>query len=185
MASKICGVRTGVAKQATVISAQHVESLESIFAGLHLVLNDIHYRQGIGQAMPGRTVLSMSFAVSEVEMGGGEQNYNQETAAKNEKYMQSLLQVIMVRGVVCVCSAGNEAETEGFAPTGFPSILATDAFPLISVGAVDITGTPASFSQQGVVYTVGVNSPCAAFRTPFYETTADGTSGGELFQATL
>lgn len=173
MASKICGVRTGVAKQATIISAQHVESFESIVAGLNLILNDIIYRQGKGQALAGRTVLSMSFVVPEILM---------DDVGKSAKYMQALLKVIMDKSVVCVCSAGNSAETEGFAPTRYPSSLATDAFPLISVGAVDTTGAPAVFSQQGVVYTVGIGSPCAAFREYFIETDADGTSGGKLLR---
>lgn len=178
MASKVCGGRTGVAKQATVISAQHVESFESIIAGLKMILTDIESRQANGQALPGRTVLSMSFAVPLARIRNPTLSQK-----KSANYMRAILQAIMNKGVVCVCAAGNSAQEEGFAPTRYPSILATDAFPLISVGAVDITGTLAFFSQQGVVYTVGVDSPCAAFREYLHETQADGTSGGEPSEA--
>lgn len=78
-----------------------------------------------------------------------------------------------------MCSAGNSAETLGFPRTGYPAALASATFPLIPVGAVDITGNVARFSQQGMVYTVGVNSPCASFDSNLLEDTADGTSGGE------
>ena len=171
MASKVCGVRTGVAKQATVIFAQRANPFESVISVLNLILTDINNRQASGQALPGRTVLSMSFAYPESAMGGA--------VRKKAAYMQSLLKAIMDKGVVCVCSAGNSAQEEGFVPTRYPAKLATNAFPLITVGAVDITGTLADFSQSGVVYTVGVDSPCAAPNDGFLETEADGTSGGE------
>lgn len=85
----------------------------------------------------------------------------------------------MNQGVICVCSAGNSAETLGFPRTGYPAALASATFPLIPVGAVDINGNIARFSQQGMVYTVGVNSPCASFDSNLLEDSADGTSGGE------
>ncbi len=168
VASKVCGRRNGVAKQATVISVMHAESLESILSGLNVVLTDIISRQNNGQALPGKTVLSMSFAVPAAEIN-----------KKQRNYMQSLLQAIMNRGVICVCAAGNYAEDEGFPRTRFPAALASDTFPLIPVGAVDITGTVPSFSQEGIVYTVGVDSLCASFDSNLFELDAEGTSGGK------
>lgn len=146
----------------------HSESTESILSGLNLVLTDIISRQNNGQALPGKTVLSMSFGILAADI-------NQ----KQRNYMQSLLKAIMNRGVICVCAAGNHAEDEGFPRTLFPAALASDAFPLIPVGAVDITGTVPSFSQEGIVYTVGVDSQCASFDSNLFDLDADGTSGGE------
>ena len=146
----------------------HSESVESILSCLNLVLTNIISRQGKGQASPGRTVLSMSLGVSPMEI-----------RPKQRAYMQALLQAIMNKGVICVCAAGNSAEAEGFARTDFPAALASNTFPLIPVGAVDITGRVPSFSQEGMVYTVGVNSQCASFDSNLFEGNADGTSGGE------
>ena len=168
MASKICGKKNGVAKQATVISVMHAESTESILSGLNLVLTDIISRQNNGQALPGKTVLSMSLAIPAASINRRQRNY-----------MQSLLKAIMNRGVICVCAAGNAAEDEGFPRTRFPAALASDTFPLIPVGAVDVTGTVPDFSQEGMIYTVGVNSHCASFDSNMFDVDADGTSGGE------
>ena len=171
VASKVCGGRTGVAKQTKVISVMHAESPESVPSGLNVVLTDINSRQSKGQALPGRTILSMSFAV--------EARY---ISKKQRAYMQSLLQAIMNKGVICVCDAGNAAKTEGFPRTGCPAALASSTFLLIPVGAVDITGQVADFSQEGIVYTVGINSPCAGYDDYRMEDNADGTSGAELLK---
>lgn len=146
----------------------HAETTESILSGLNLVLNNVISRQAKGQALAGRTILSMSLTINPPWI-----------TRPQWVYMQSLLQAIMNRGVICVCSAGNFAETLGFPRTGYPAALATTAFPLITVGAVDVTGAVASFSQEGMVYTVGVDSPCAAYNSYLMEDNADGTSGGE------
>ena len=168
VASKVCGARTGVAKQARVISVVNAESMESVLACLNLILNNIISRQSKGQAMPGRTVVSMSLGIP-------------PPVSKTQRaYMQSLLRAIMNLGVICVCSAGNSAETMGFPRTGYPAALASDTFPLIPVGAVDVTGAVPAFSQEGMVYTVGVNSPCAAYDDHQLQNYADGTSGGEF-----
>lgn len=168
MASKVCGNKNGVAKQTTLIDVKHAESAESILSCLNLVLTDIISRQNKGQALPGKTVLSMSLAIPAASI-----TKNQRT------YMQSILETIMKRGVICVCAAGNSAEAEGFARTRFPAALTSSTFPLIPVGAVDINGNVPIFSQQGAIYTVGVDSQCASFNDNIYYEDADGTSGGE------
>ena len=168
MASKVCGNKNGVAKQAKVISVMFSEGVESILSCLNLVLTNIISRQGKGQALPGRTVLSMSFGVPP-----------RYITPKQREYMQALLQAIMNKGVICVCSAGNSAKASGFARTAFPAALASNTFPLIPVGAVDITGRVPNFSQEGMVYAVGVNSQCASFDSNLFAVNADGTSGGE------
>ena len=161
-----------MAKQAKVISVAFGGSLPSVLSALNLVLSDITSRQSQGQALPGRTIVSMSF------------NYHPRVGIdKNVRaYMQSLLQSIMNKGAICVCSAGNSAETDGVPTTRYPAPLASTTFPLIVVGAVDITGKIASFSQEGMVYAVGVNSPCAGYGDNSMEDNADGTSGGELLK---
>ena len=146
----------------------HAENTKSVLSCLNLVLTNIISRQAKGQALPGRTVLSMSFGIPADLIG-----------PRQRAYMQKLLQAIMNTGVICVCAAGNNAEDEGFARTHFPAALASDTFPLIPVGAVDITGRVPSFSQQGMIYMVGVNSQCASFDSNLFEVDADGTSGGE------
>ena len=171
VASKVCGARTGVAKQAKVISVVSTGKVAAVLACLHSILDNITSRQAKGEAMPGLTVLSMSFGIQPPVIN-----------KKEREYMQSVLQSIMNLGVICVGSAGNSAKNLGFPRTNYPAALASDTFPLIPVGAVDITGTVAPFSQEGVVYTVGVNSPCAAYNDYQTEDNADGTSGGELIK---
>lgn len=89
----------------------------------------------------------------------------------------------MNKGVVYVTSAGNHAKTLGFQSLKYPVALATDAFPLIPVGAVDNTGKIAPFSRAGVVYAPGVQSPCAAADTNMLGMDANGTSGGEPLES--
>lgn len=170
VASKICGARTGVAKQAKVISVVNTDSVESVLSCLNLILANIISRQSKGQAMPGQTIVSMSLT------------FQTPTSKPQKNYMQSLLKAIMDLGVVCVCAAGNSAKTLGFPRTGYPAALASDAFPLIPVGAVDNTGAIADFSQEGMIYTVGVNFPCAAYYNYQMEGSDDGTSGGEFLE---
>lgn len=169
MASKVCGAKTGVAKQATVISVIYTHTVESFLACLNLVLTNVRVRQGKGQALAGRTVLSISIGIPP-----------DEVSRNDSRYMQALLQSIMNLGVICVCAAGNYADTLGFPRTIHPAVLATTAFPLIPVGAVDITGEVAYFSQEGMIYAVGVDSPCASIDDNLLTADADGSSGGEL-----
>ena len=178
MASKVCGVRTGVAKQATVIPVAIAWSAESIISSLNLILFDIISRQRRDQALPGRTVLSMSFKFEPSRI-----------TPKEIDMMAALLRSIMDLGVISVCAAGNDAKFRGFPRTGYPAALATPKFPLIPVGAVGVTANGgieiADFSQEGVVYMVGVNSPCAAYDSHQLEMNADGTSGGEPLEMEL
>ena len=171
VASKVCGARTGVAKQAKVISVVGTGKVGAILACLHSILDNIISRQAKGEAMPGLTVLSMSFGIPPAVM-----------REKEKVYMQSVLQKIMDLGVICVGSAGNSAKNLGFPRTNYPAALTSDTFPYIPVGAVDITGAVAPFSQEGAVYAVGVDSPCAAYNDYQIEDNADGTSGGELIK---
>ena len=171
MASKVCGAKTGVAKQTTVVSVMHADQITSKLACLNLILRNVQERQSNGQALAGRTVLSMSFSDAPLDV-----------TKKEARYLQSLLQAIMNLGVICVCAAGNFAIDLGFPRTHYPALLATTEFPLIPVGAVDVTGTVAPFSQEGMIYAVGVDSPCASLDDNILTTDADGTSGGELLE---
>lgn len=90
-------------------------------------------------------------------------------------------------GAVIAVAAGNANDPnnpdyyEGFSSSDYPPLLAVTTMPsLIRVGAVDLTGAPTVFSQEGDVYTVGLDAPCANYATNLWETESDGTSGGEL-----
>ena len=83
-------------------------------------------------------------------------------------------------GVIVVVAAWNSAKTAVFFNSDYPSKLASANFPLIRVGAVDKTGAPAAFSQEGDFYTCGVNALCADANFVIQERDSDGTSGGEF-----
>ena len=83
-------------------------------------------------------------------------------------------------GVIVVVAVGNSAKTAGFFNSDYLSKLASASFPLIRVGAVDNTGALAAFSQEGDVYTCGVNALCADTNFVIQERDSDGTSSGEF-----
>ena len=78
-----------------------------------------------------------------------------------------------------VVAVGNRAKTTGLFNSDL-SKLVSAKFPLIRVGAVDKTGLLAAFSQEGDVYTCGVNALCADNSFVIQERDSDGTSGGEF-----
>ena len=168
MASKVCGRKSGVAKQTIVIPAVFDSSYQSCIAVLQELENDIKNRRNREtnqQALPGKTVVSISW-------GFYITNSNYVTQIKNA------LQGIMNLGVVVVVSAGNAKLTRGLVSYYYPEVLAiSDDFPLIRVGAVDESGLTAYFSQEGDVYTEGVAAKCAAAGFSFFEKDVDGTSG--------
>ena len=190
MASKVCGSKTGVAKQATVIDVVYGQSAESLISVLELILINIRSRQAIGQALPGKTVLTISQKIEPYDARLSDED-NQWRIYPNEVNMvQQYLRAIMNLGVICVCAAGNDVQRYGFPRSGYPAALTSATFPLIPVGAVDTTAqdqvTVASFSQEGVIYMPGVNSPCALYEEDnFSQFDADGTSGGEPLQMRL
>ena len=180
MASKICGKRCGVAKQAMIIPCLVSGDFKSFLVVLDKIIVDIPRRWGLNprQALPGRTTVSISLGWKESQIGG--QQGKDDLLAK--------FQAIIRLGAVIAVSAGNGADLsdgdgyEGYENSRYPALLAVTTLPsLIRVGAVDLTGKPTAFSQDADVYTVGVDSPCANNTNNLWEMQSDGTSGGELF----
>ena len=168
MASKVCGRKNGVAKQTIVIPVVFSQSYESFFAAFELLENDItarRARETNKQALPGKTVVSISWAI----------------ATSKTDYiaqMKNALQAIMNLGVVIVVSADNRELVDGFVSESYPTALALlDDFPLIRVGAVDESGRLAWFSMEGDVYIVGVGGKCAVAGLSNLERDTEGTSG--------
>ena len=168
MASKVCGRKSGVAKQTIVIPAVFDSSYQSCIAVLEELQNDIKSRRdrkSNQQALPGKTVVSISWGFY-------------ITDADYVTQIKNALQGIMNLGVVVVVSAGNAKLQRGFVSYYYPEVLALlDDFPLIRVGAVDESGLTAYFSQEGDVYVEGVAAKCAAAGFSFFEKDVDGTSG--------
>ena len=178
MASKICGSRCGVAKQAMIIPCLVTGSFKSFLVVLDKIILDIptRWRMQPPQALPGKTTVSISLGWRESEIGG--QQGKDDLLAK--------FKAIINLGAVIAVSAGNggnpsDVDYEGFPSSRYPALLAVTTLPsLIRVGAVDLTGRAADFSQEADVYTVGVNSPCANNSNNLWEIESDGTSGGEF-----
>ena len=174
MASKICGSDYGAAKQTIVIPVVVANSYQSIISGLELVAADIVNRRRLSppQCIAGKTVVSMSLGFP----------------IEDETYINTLkttLQSIMDLGVILVNSAGNDRKTQGWKSTLYPKVLAGPDFPLILVGAVNIYGQLTDFSQLGVIYAVGQDSPCANKDNVMLPMDSDGTSGGEFIISTF
>jgi len=115
MASKVCGRKSGVAKQSIVIPVVIGSNIQSIIAGLEALLNDIPLRRKRGQALPGKTVVSMSLGVNSDNQGYITQ-------------LQNTVKAIMDLGVIVVVAAMNERLKSGFANT-LPSQTSAE-FPL-------------------------------------------------------
>ena len=168
MASKVCGKKSGVAKQAVVIPVVFSSNYQSAIAVVQQVSIDIRSRRDRAtnkQALPGKTVVSISW-------GFPPTNSDYVTQFKDA------LQAIMDLGVIVVVSAGNSRKLRGFVSQYYPEALAlSDGFPLIRVGAVDASGLIADFSQEGDVYTEGIAAKCAMAGFSFFEEDVDGTSG--------
>lgn len=167
LASKICGRRSGVAKQATVIPVVVDETYQSLVTGLEQVLTDIpDRRRKYNQAIAGKTVLCISLSA---EIEKRDESY--------QKMLKIALGGIMKQGVVIVVSAGNYAKFDGFVSIDYPAVLAASDFPLIKVGVVDQQGIVPDWGQEGDVYYCGVGILCAKKSTGGYLTDEEGSSG--------
>ena len=162
MASKVCGRRSGVAKQATVIPVvlnvadDGNFSIDSVVTATQLVLADIIARRSpqppsTPSALEKKTVMMMAINID----------------IEDAKYIEALavaLQAIMDLGVIVAVPAGNYAfeNGEGFVAKNYPAWLAVNRLPsLIRVGVVDQNGIPPKWAQQGDVYACGVGILCA------------------------
>lgn len=164
MASKVCGKRSGVAKQATIIPVVLNDdetgdfSIDSIVTAVQLVLADINARRSqelpqTPSALPKKKVMMMAI--------------NVETGLEDQNYIESLataLQAVVDLGVIIAVPAGNSAYKYGEAlvAASYPTALAVSRLPsLIRVGVVDQSGIPPTWAQQGDIYACGVGVLCA------------------------
>ena len=168
MASRICGKRSGVAKQTTIIPVVIRESLGGLVSGLQKALEDIPERQNKGQSLPGKTVVTISLNVP----------------TSDSKYITLLsdaIKGIMNLGVVVVCSAGNAGnnpDSDDWEAYTYPAALAKTQLPwLMRIGAVDNRGVLPDWAQKGDVYAPGVNALCANKDGLTLEEQSHGSSG--------
>ena len=167
MASRICGKRSGVAKQTTVIPVVTTGSQESLVATLQQVLEDIPERRKKGQCLPGKTVVTMSLIIP----------------VPNPTYVTLLsdaIKGIINLGVVVVCAAGNDGADpdDDWESNYYPAALAKTKLPwLFRIGAVDNKGILPSWAQQGDVYAPGVDALCANKDGLTLEEQSAGSSG--------
>lgn len=129
--------------------------------------------QLLQQDDPTKTILNLSF-------GGA--LYDASTALLAEQ-----IAALQAKGVVVVASAGNEASCAATYPAAFPEV--------ISVGALDATGTPASFTNYGpwvracakgvdIVSTFLIDDGKDADSRPSDSNLADFTSGWATWSGT-
>ncbi len=175
MALRICGKRSGVAKQTTIIPVVTKASQESLVTGLEKILADIPERRKKGQCLPGKTVVTMSLNI----------------LVPNPKYLTLLSETIkgiMNLGVVVVCSAGNgdSPDSDDWEASTYPSGFARTQLPwLFRIGAVNNKGVVPSWAQKGDVYAPGVGALCANKDGLTLEEESDGSSGATAAMAGL
>ena len=167
MASRICGKRSGVAKQTTIIPVVITASQESLVTGLEKVLADIPERRKEGQCLPGKTVVTMSLNILVPDV-------------KYITLLSDTIKGIMNLGVVVVCSAGNDdtPKSDDWEASTYPAALARTQLPwLIRGGAVNNKGVLPSWAQKGDVYAPGVDAVCANKDSVTLEYGSHGSSG--------
>lgn len=176
MSSRICGKRSGGAKQTTVIPVKTKGTQESLVTALQKVLADIPERRKKGQCLPGKTVVTMSINM----------------VVPNPIYITQLsdaIKGIMNLGVVVVCAAGNDGvdpDTDDWEASTYPAALAKTKLPwLFRIGAVDNKGILPSWAQKGDVYAPGVGALCAKKDGLTLEVQSDGSSGATASMAGL
>ena len=174
MASKVCGRRSGVAKQATVIPVvldadeDGDFSVDSIVTATQLVLADIGARRSREppSAIASKTVVMMAINIP----------------VEDQKYIDALataLQAIMDLWVIVAVTVGNYGDEDGqeFVATTYPAALAVSRVPsLIRVGAVDQSGNPPAWAQQGDVYACGIGTLCANQNSFSFKENGEGSS---------
>ena len=170
VASKITGRIHGVSRQALIIPVVCEETDASSLAALFAVLRDIPIRRARGEALPGKTVMVITWAIET------------ERLWSSYKYV---FERIMQSGIILVASAGNygaldPAKQKGAGPKLMlpPQMWASDDFPIIRVGGTDLEGNVRPWSQEADVHTVGEPAFGARPGTTG-DHDADGTCGGQ------
>lgn len=176
MASRICGKRSGVAKQTTIIPAVLKLTVESMVSVLQKILADIPERRKRGQCLPGKTVVTMSIGVEILHF-------------KDVTLVSDPIKGIMNLGVVFVCPAGNggvDPKWGDWEDTDYPAALVRTKLPwLLVIGAIDNEGVLPDFAQKGDVYAPGVKALCANRDGLTLTEESDGSSGATAAMAGL
>ena len=175
MASRICGKRSGAAKQATVIPVKIIATDESVVSGLQMILADIPEKRKKGLCLAGKTVvtISMNFPMYD---------------AKWITLLSDAIKGIMDMGVVVVCSAGNDdnQNSDDWEASTYPAALARTRLPwLFRIGACDNQSVLPKWAQKGDVYAPGVKAMCANKDGLTLEEQSYGSSGSTSGMAGL
>lgn len=123
IASKVAGIKYGVAKKASLIIIKVAKVCHSLLEALVSILNDLRRRRKAGENIAGYNVITI-----QQQTGAGRKVSKLTTAL-----MKFLISAIMEKyAVVIVCAAGNDAREVDSLPSSFSPKL-----PLIVVGGVD------------------------------------------------
>ncbi|GKT44795.1 alkaline proteinase [Colletotrichum spaethianum] len=170
--SKVNGPTYGVAKKADLVIVKTGMSSGDTLDGLSQILTDVRDKK-----LQNKAVVNFSRSIDNPN------NYN-------KKQLQNYVNALIKEDVVFIVASGNDESKEveeGKATArdidAWPAMFAADGVPIINVGATDITGKNASFSQGGPLCHVmapGEQIQCAANSYFFNTQRQDGTSFGQL-----
>ena len=143
VASKIAGVKSGVAKKASLVIVKAMPEMSSSLDVLVKVLNDLRTRALGGESLPGYNVLNISWGIGFREGEGG---------LIQHRLTYLISKMILTYGLVIVCAASKGPMTRH--NFEFPSSLA-DSLPILLVGAADPkSGATFSWSSEDPLVTV-------------------------------
>lgn len=141
VASKVAGIKYGVAKKASLIMVKIAKVCHSLLEALVRILNDLRRRKQMGENIAGYNVITI-----QQQTGAG-----RKVSKLTTTLMKTLISTIMEKyAVVIVSAAGNDAREVDSLPSSFSPQL-----PLIVVGGVDPdTGDRTMSSNFGPAVTV-------------------------------
>ena len=171
--SVICGLENGVFKDPDVVVGKMSYTIGGYLVMLRAILNDLIGRVNNPNSGPiqgpikGYTVLALQGGLASAK------------PASISRLRQTMKIFIEIFEVVVVAPAGNDARYDRYRYiTDYPAKLAR-SFPIITVGAVDLSsGKTSSYSQGGPALTVGGPGvvQCASRLSPDDTVVKDGTS---------
>lgn len=145
IASKVAGIKYGVAKKASLTMVKISKVCHSMLEALVRILNDLRRRRKAGENIAGYNVITIQHRT---EVG-------RKVPKLTTALMKYLISAIMKKyAVVIVSAAGNDAREVDSLPSSFSPML-----PLIVVGGVDPdTGDRTMYSNFGPAVTVSAPS---------------------------
>lgn len=145
IASKVAGIKYGVAKKASLIMVKIAKVCHSMLEALVRILNDLRRRRKAGENIAGYNVITIQHRTA----------VGRKVPKLTTALMKLLISAIMEKyAVVIVCAAGNDAREVDSLPSSFSPML-----PLIVVGGVDPdTGDRTMYSNFGPAVTVSAPS---------------------------